>query len=123
MADPRHALGLACEDATAAWLERAGWRILARRQRSVAGGEVDLVAIDPDGFLVAIEVRGRRTHRMGSAAESIDARRARRLRRTLIEVARAGTDAPAGLRVDLVGAEPAPDAPGRWRLTRIPGVG
>lgn len=123
MADPRHDLGLACEEAAAAWLERTGWRILERRRRSRSGGEVDIVALDPDGVLVAVEVRGRRTARAGSALESIDARRVVRLQRTLIDLARRTPVPNAGLRVDLVAAEPMPDHSGRWRLTRIPGVG
>jgi putative endonuclease len=123
MGDPRHHLGFACEDAAAAWLARAGWRILARRQRSPAGGEVDLVAIDPAGILVAVEVRGRRSARAGSAVESVDERRIGRLRRTLASFARSSHEPSRGLRVDLVAVAPVPGAPGRWRLTRVPGVG
>lgn len=122
MADPRHDLGRACEDAAAAWLERNGWRVLERRRRSTGGGEVDIVARDPDGVLVAVEVRGRRTARAGSALESVDARRVGRLRRTLVDVARARQEPITGLRVDLVAAEPAGDGH-RWRLRRVPGIG
>ena len=123
MADPRHRLGLASEEAAAAWLSGAGWRVLARRQRSAGGGEVDLVAIDPTGVLVAIEVKARRNRHAGSALESMDARQVARLRHTLAAFARASSEPRRGLRVDLVAAEPDAGRPGRWRLRRLPGIG
>ena len=122
MADARHALGLAVEAAVAAWLERAGWTVLARRTRSTAGGEVDIVAIDREAFLVAIEVRGRRTARTGVAATTVDRRRVGRLRRTLASVAESTRTPHRGLRVDLVAAEPIPGPARAWRLSRIPGI-
>jgi hypothetical protein len=45
-----------------------------------------------------------------------------RLRRTLVAHALASGATHRGLRVDLVAAEPA-EAPGRWRLVRLPGIG
>ena len=123
MSDPRHALGLAAEAAAERWLSTAGWRVLDRRRRTAGGGEIDLVALDPAGVLVAIEVRARRSVRTGAAAMSVDVRRVRRLRRSLAAVGVAIGESHTGLRVDLVTAEPAPDRPGAWRLARIPGVG
>lgn len=123
MTDPRHSLGLAAEEAVAAWLSASGWRVVARRRRSTDGGEVDLVALDPNRVLVAIEVRARRTMRAGAAAASVDQRRIGRVGRTLASVAASCGEAHDGLRIDLVTAEPAPDQPGRWRLRRIPGIG
>jgi putative endonuclease len=123
MADPRHTLGQSAEDAVARWLERRGWRVLARRQRSAAGGEVDLIALDPGGVLVAIEVRARRSQRAGAAWASVDRRRVRRLERTLVSVA-AGSGTPhRGLRVDLVTVEPVAGSPDRWVARRLPGIG
>ena len=122
MGDPRHLLGLAAEDAVAAWLTAAGWRVIRRRARSAGGGEVDLVALDPGETLVAIEVRARRTGRSGPAATTVDARRVRRLGRTLAAVAAECGEPHRGLRVDLVSVEPSGD-PGRWWLTRLPGIG
>ena len=123
MGDPRHLLGLAAEDAAARWLEGCGWRVFARRCRSPDGGEVDLVALDPDGVLVAVEVRARRSSRAGAAALSVDARRVARLRRTLASIGAASGTPHRALRVDLVTAEPVHGASGAWRLARIPGVG
>jgi len=123
MGDPRHVLGLAAEDAVAAWLTAAGWRVIARRARSAGGGEVDVVALDPRRVLVAVEVRARRTARAGPAATSVDARRVARLGRTLAALGAACGEPHRGLRIDLVTVEPATDGPGRWRLTRLPGIG
>jgi putative endonuclease len=121
MSDPRHALGLAVEAAVAAWLTRSGWTIVARRARSTNGGEVDIVAVDRQRILVAVEVRARRDHRAGSAAESIDQRRIGRMRRTLVALA-ASTPGHAGLRIDLVTAEPVHGELGSWALHRTPGI-
>ncbi len=123
MSDPRHALGLAAEDLVVDWLTARGWHVVGRRQRSLAGGEVDVVARDPAGVLVAIEVRARRSARAGDAATSVDARRVGRLRRTLAAVAAAGEERYAGLRVDLVTVEPAAGQPRQWRLRQLPGIG
>jgi putative endonuclease len=123
VSDPRHLLGQRAEDTVAAWLERAGWRILARRQRSAHGGEVDLIARDPNGTLVALEVRARRSPRTGAAATTVDRRRIARLRRTLAAYASDASVGHRGLRVDLVTLEPAEADHGRWRLRRIPGIG
>lgn len=122
MGDPRHLLGHAAESAVAGWLTDAGWRIVERRARSPAGGEVDLVAIDPDRTLVAIEVRARRTGRTGEAAVTVDRLRVVRLGRTLAAIGAHGGHGHRALRVDLVTVEPS-GTPGRWRLVRLPGVG
>jgi putative endonuclease len=122
MTDPRHALGLRMEDAVAGWLESAGWHVLARRARAAGGGEVDLVAIDRDGVLVAVEVRARRSTRTGAAAATVDRRRVVRLRRTLASLGRGSPVPYRGMRVDLVAAEPIPGTADRWRLQRIPGI-
>ena len=57
-------------------LEARGLRILARnyrvaRGRSRPGGEIDLVALEPDGTLVFVEVRVRRGPTGGGAAASV----------------------------------------------------
>jgi len=124
MGDPRHDLGLRAEQAAAAWLERCGWWILARRQRSPHGGEVDILALDPDGVLVALEVRARRSERAGQAGESVDARRVTRMRRTLAAFAATRETRHAGLRVDLVTVEPMHGGPaGAWCVRRVPDIG
>lgn len=123
MGDPRHVLGTAAEAAVERWLTAAGWRVLARRCRPAGGGEIDLVAIDRSGVLVAIEVRARRSARAGSAAASVGPPRVARLRRSLATLAPMLNVTHRGLRVDLVTAEPVADPPGGWRLARLPGIG
>ena len=123
MSDPRHALGHAAEEAAAGWLTAAGWTILERRLRTGAGGEVDLVALDPAWTLVAVEVRARRADRTGAAATTVDHRRVRRLESTLVAYASSGATRHRGLRVDLVTVEPLAGSERGWRLRRIPGIG
>lgn len=122
MADARHELGLAAEQAVATWLETSGWRIVARRHRTPSGGEVDLIALDPGQVLVAIEVRARRSKRAGDGSESIDARRTSRIGRSLVDFGSSTRVSHRGTRVDLVLVAPA-DVPGRWNARRIPDIG
>jgi putative endonuclease len=123
MGDPRHELGIVAEGAVAAWLEECGWRVLDRRVRSSGGGEVDIVALDPDGVLVGIEVRARHTGRTGIGTESIDARRTARIGRTLAAFAARARVDHRGLRIDLVSVMPEHGTDARWRLRRIPNIG
>jgi putative endonuclease len=91
-----------------------GWSILARRWRCTAG-ELDLVALDPGGVLVGVEVKLRRAARAGDPLESVDRRRMRRLRASLGEFrASQGRPIGDGMRIDLVALRPTDD--GRWRL-------
>ena len=122
MTHPRHRLGLAAEEAVVTWLASTGWRVVARHARSASGGEVDLIATDPGGVLVAIEVRARTSTRTGEAAASVDRTKVARLERTLVAVALGQQMRHPALRVDLVTAEPERASPGRWRLRRIPGI-
>ncbi|HEY8425822.1 MAG TPA: YraN family protein [Limnochordales bacterium] len=112
-------LGRAAEAAAARYLAARGWRILARNARRRTG-EIDLVAVDPHGVLVFVEVRARRAWGPDSgrdrAAESVDERK----RRRLIHAARAFLacrpellDLPA--RFDVVAVETAPSGqPGEF---------
>jgi len=123
MGDARHDLGIVAERAVGAWLEKSGWHVLGRRTRSAGGGEVDLVALDPRGVLVGIEVRARRTPRAGDGSESIDERRTERIGRTLVAFAAEGRIRHRGLRIDLVSVMPEPPPATRWRLRRTPNIG
>jgi putative endonuclease len=65
-------------------LEARGLRILARnyrvaRGRSRPGGEIDLIAVEPDGTLVFVEVRVRRGRMGGGAAASVSPAKQARL--------------------------------------------
>ncbi|HKO33995.1 MAG TPA: YraN family protein [Candidatus Limnocylindria bacterium] len=111
-------LGRQAEEAAATWLSSRGWRVLARRWRS-ASGEIDLVCLDPDGALVGVEVKLRRSTRTGGPEDALDARRLIRLRRTLADYATQRRTPVTTLRIDLVSLTPAGAA---WRVARWPGV-
>jgi putative endonuclease len=118
VADPRHALGLHTEALVAERLKALGWRIVARRWK-VAEGELDLVAVDPAGTLVGVEVRGRSSRRAGSALESVDRRHLGRLRAALVRYAVSEPTAHRELRIDLVAVDRIMSG---WRVTRHAGI-
>ena len=76
------ARGAAAEAAAAAFLERRGWRIVARNYRS-REGEVDLVATD-GRILAFVEVKSSRDDDHGSPLERVGAAK----QRTIVRVAR-----------------------------------
>lgn len=73
----RVASGKLAEDLACAELAGRGYAILERRYRS-RFGEIDIVARD-GGVLVFVEVRARRGADPGTAAESVTARKQRRI--------------------------------------------
>lgn len=72
--------GLA-EDRALRILEQAGLRLVARNYRTPGrgGGEIDLVMREPDGTVVFVEVRSRRSGSHGGAAASVGAIKQRRI--------------------------------------------
>jgi putative endonuclease len=118
MSDPRHRLGDEAETLVARALVTAGWTVLARRWR-VPEGEIDIVCLDPSGALVAVEVKARRSVRSGSALESVDGTRVRRLRSALRRYAVEARVGHRGLRIDLVTVERRPEG---WRARRLAGI-
>ena len=72
------------EDLAQSFLEKRGYRILARNLH-LRHAELDLVALDGD-TLCFVEVRLRRSRRFGTAAESVDARKRRRITRAASQV-------------------------------------
>lgn len=75
----RAELGRDGETWAARYLERQGYRIVARNVRADRV-EIDLIA-RRGPLLVFVEVKTRRSQRMGRATESVDARKQQRLRR------------------------------------------
>ena len=75
------AIGDAAEDAALRHLSGAGLRLVQRNFRTPGrgGGEIDLIMREPDGTLVFVEVRSRRSQRHGGAAASVTATKQRRL--------------------------------------------
>ena len=104
------ARGQGAEAAAAAWLERRGYRVLARNHRS-RRGEVDLVCRE-GATLCFVEVRSRSRLDYGSPAASVTAAKARRVVAAATEYALAHGGLEQAMRfdvvaVDLSGEEPA----------------
>lgn len=76
-ADPRHDLGKRGEDLAAAYLQKQGYRIIARRER-VLRGDLDIVALD-DRTVVFVEVRTRSDTQHGHPAETVNRRKQQRI--------------------------------------------
>jgi putative endonuclease len=109
---PRHtrAAGRAGEDLAQEVLERAGFRILARNLH-LRHAELDLVALD-GATLVFVEVRLRRGDRFGSAAESVDVRKQRRIAAAArAALAAGGLPRVARMRFDVVAIDTGQDPP------------
>jgi len=104
------ALGAAGEALAARLLEQQGLRIVARNVH-LRHAELDLVAQDGHA-LVFVEVRLRSSARFGSAAESVDARKQRRIARAAAELlARGGLPRHSRVRFDVVAIDATVDPP------------
>lgn len=73
--------GAAAEDAALAHLQAGGLSLVMRNYRTPGrgGGEIDLIMRAPDGTLVFVEVRARRSTDQGGAAASVGAIKQRRV--------------------------------------------
>lgn len=96
-------VGAAFEQRARQFLERRGLVFVAANV-TMRGGELDLVMREPDGMLVFVEVRARRSVRHGGAAASVGWRKRRRLVAAALQFwARHG--AGAACRFDVVAFE------------------
>lgn len=123
MADPTlhpRALGALGERYAAAWLESRGWRVLDRNWRS-RYGEIDIVAFCPEGCLVFVEVKTRRTMRQGTPQEAVTAAKQANLRRAGVQwlVEPGHRVAHAGVRFDVIAVSVHGDRP---LVHHIPGA-
>jgi len=104
------AAGSRGEDLAERHLSAQGWRILARNVH-LRYAELDLVALDR-GALVFVEVRLRRGGRFGSAAESVDARKRRRIAAAAAELLARGTlPRAARIRFDVIAIDASREPP------------
>lgn len=69
--------GTVYEEKAAAYLKDRGYRILEKNYRCPLG-EIDLIA-EEDGYLVFIEVKYRRTSRLGTGEEAVNVKKQRRI--------------------------------------------
>jgi putative endonuclease len=79
---PRKTLGRRGEDEAARYLQRLGYKILARGRRLVSG-ELDLVALD-GRTIVFVEVKTRTSQEVGHPADAVDAIKQRKLTRLAV---------------------------------------
>jgi putative endonuclease len=116
----RRIAGDLAEGVVARHLQRQGWTILARNLR-VGRRELDIVARDPSGTLVIVEVRSRSGAGRGMPEESVDAGKVARLYAAAGQLLGSGqlpvcgtSVAEGRFRVDLVTVLRGED--GGWRL-------
>lgn len=83
-ASDTRSLGAFGEQVAAEWLESRGCRILDRNWRT-RYGELDIVAVDPQGVIVFVEVKTRRSTRYGLPQESVTAAKRTHLRRAAVQ--------------------------------------
>lgn len=96
----RKELGIRGEEAAASYLRRAGLRIEATNWRT-SSGEVDIVAWEgPD--LVLVEVKTRRSDRMGTPEEAVSPSKQRRLVRLARAYLASSEATPRLVRFDVV---------------------
>jgi putative endonuclease len=79
---PGKSLGRRGEDAAARYLQRLGYRVLARGRR-LASGELDLVVLD-GRTIVFVEVKTRTSQEVGHPADAVDATKQRKLTRLAV---------------------------------------
>ncbi len=112
MSTPLHLLtGLWGEAQAAAFLQRHGWRILARRVRLDARDEIDLLARH-DTTLVFVEVKTRRSEEFGRPLTSVDRRKRHALCRAALRYMRKLHVQPPAFRFDVVEVIGTPLRPG-----------
>jgi putative endonuclease len=102
----RRRLGEVGEGLAAAHLGSRGYEIVARNVR-LPEGEIDIVARDSD-TTVLVEVRARRGSAMGDGAESVDLRKAARLRQLIASYA-ALHELEGDIRIDVVSVDMSDD--------------
>jgi putative endonuclease len=115
----KDALGQQGEQLAAEYLQRAGFRILARNWRC-AEGEIDIVAADRR-TLVACEVKTRSGTRYGTPLEAVTRKKRSRLRRLAVCWVLANGVLFDEVRVDVVGV--LKDERGDFAIEHIRGVG
>lgn len=120
MTDARRKTGASGEELAAHYLTRRGWTVVARNWRCPSG-EIDLIARDPDGFAVLVEVKCRRGLGFGDPLEAITYDKVRRLRRLAAEWLASLDHAVPFVRLDAVGVLTFPD--GTSRVTHVRGIG
>ncbi len=120
MPSSKQAQGTWAEEYVAEYLMRLGWEIMARQFRTRMG-EIDVIAKDPQGTWVFIEVKARRSHKYGLPEEAVTAHKIQKITRAL-EVYLCGLKvAKIRYRIDVVALDVFPKKP--IFLRHFPAVG
>ncbi|BAW92788.1 hypothetical protein CHIBA101_0923 [Actinomyces sp. Chiba101] len=105
-AEKRRLTGRRGEDIVVGYLRDSGWRIIDRNWRAPRGsglrGEIDIIAEDPIGALVIVEVKTRSSLRAGPPAAAVTPAKEARLRRLAAAWAGRRGAPPHRLRLDVV---------------------
>lgn len=75
-----HAVGRLGEDAAWSYLQAQGFRLIARNWRA-GRQEIDIIAEDPHGVLVFVEVKASRGEGKGAPGDRVDGRKRLRVQR------------------------------------------
>jgi putative endonuclease len=116
MPDHRRTLGAQGEAIAAAHLARQGYRIVGRNVRA-DGVELDLIAAR-GSLHVFVEVKTRRSRRLGIPEEAIDERKRERLVRGATAWMREHRIRGGSARFDVIAVEVSPG--GGWTLRHLP---
>lgn len=95
----QYVLGSLGEASVAGWYEQMGCEILGMRYRCT-GGEIDVIAREPEGTVVFVEVKTRRGTSFG-VAEAVTSRKLARMRKAALQWLEGKPYAPA-VRFDVV---------------------
>ncbi len=100
-----HDIGAEYEEKASEYLKEKGFSILRRNYRTPLG-EIDIIAGDPEGCLVFVEVKHRRSMRFGCAAEAVNRAKKEALTRTaLCYLKENGIDPGAKMRFDVIASD------------------
>lgn len=117
--DTRKQTGDRGEAIAQAYLKQKGWTIIDTNWRSRIG-ELDIVAVIPgEPYLVIVEVRTKRQHSFGTAAESVNYRKQQKVRRLGLQYAQQTRRLHKPLRFDVVAVHLPSDA-SKPEITHIP---
>lgn len=94
-------LGYHGETLAAQYLQKKGYKILSSNF-TVRGGEIDLVARDPAGVIVFIEVKTRTQGTFGAGEESVTMVKKRRMQRAIGRYLAAWPTADPDCRIDII---------------------
>lgn len=114
----RSELGRRGEELAARYLTDVGYTVVDRNWRCGRLGEVDIVAVDPEGAcVVAVEVKTRRGRSQGGPLEAVTPVKVERLGRLAAAWCRENSPNLPRLRVDVIGIETDGCSPAR--LTHV----